>query len=316
MKCPACGAALKDGQQFCVKCGTPLDGEVVSAASAVGSSGEAMPSVAEVPTQDAWVGATPSKEYDSLSSNEYSTPETVSSSSVQKGSLAEEEYERAREVYREARKKAGKSIVPKVVAGALALVLAAGVGAFISYTLMNSQLEALNNQYLALQGQYDAALTDLEMSLGAVAESPFSKGYENWDDTWEGTLNDEDAESSVLCRAGETTPPILKVTGVTTEGVATGELTVTFHNHSTPSTAVSSCEGDVTLTEEIEFQLDDLSFTHDFDISSTGAGLGSSLSVRASWNSSSVSSPIITLEVTSTSGPLQSQVDLYTLKQT
>ena len=142
MRCWNCGQEIdRPGSAFCPNCGADLRSGVPQAPQPQGDSRPPMPEASVDATRryvtptpsDSWdTVSSPGAEYDSLGTD-FQTPETVVSDGVESSEQAKADYRRAKRELKDARKRAGKSNAPKVIAIILVILLAVAVGAFASY---------------------------------------------------------------------------------------------------------------------------------------------------------------------------------------
>lgn len=252
MNCPNCNAPLFGDARFCSACGTPIVAE---------SSDKGMPQ-------------TP---FSAIPANGHAT-----------GSRRDQlrsDLRKARAAYVAARRAAGKSYAPRVVACVVAAAVVAGaVGGSVWY-VMSQQIKGANARADELQAQVDDLRGQLNMpsvaqqapttTTGADAVADEASTELALDDasslvgTWIGTLS----ETSGLahCYGASDTPLEVTVKNVNpTTGQITLDVSVLFHGHSYVSSDAAATDGDRVVTfEDLTSMYSESGFTVRGDIEGT-----------------------------------------------
>lgn len=186
MKCPNCGSELRDGARFCAECGARLSvapPDATACESAAPDATRAMPAAGPSPAP------APARQEAPADPGE--------------------ELRRARQAYRDARRAAGKSNVPKVVGGiVLALALLAGGAGAAWYVLGgvpspdDGRAGELEQQVTDLQGQLDDARGQLEEAQEQLEEARAGQQAEPADEG-SGAPSDEAGTAAVPAGARE-----------------------------------------------------------------------------------------------------------------
>lgn len=264
MKCPNCGKELRDGARFCAECG------------------------ASIPPAPA------SPERDRLERDSTTTP-LPEAAPVDPG----ENLRRAKQAYKEARRAAGKSGVPKVV-GAIVVALAfAGAGAAGTWAVLDGpsapadgRVSELEEQVANLQEQLDEAHAQLDESqAGQPGDADASTGSSpegsSEDDlgtasvpkgasealvgTWTGEMTSTEPRWTYnkRCYGAKGHPISITITSLDSTGQLKLNVTLLYHGHEASQTNdAETTEGDrvetfenVTSTYSVE---DGYSFRLDF----------------------------------------------------
>lgn len=270
MNCPSCGAPLEDGARFCGICGSSIPEGVATASRAARTpQTPATPNTATMSAQDIWAAnGVPTKEYNSLASGGYATPETVSSAASQEGFIATDEFKRAKADYKSARKKAGKSATPKIIAIAVVVLVAIIVGAIGAYTILNPQVQSLQQQLDDAQSQLGESNSTSNSSSTTTTGNSSTSNYSVLVGTWTGQL-----QSSAVynCYGGQATPLTINVKSVDDVGNATVDLTLLFHGHEDPNNTSTTTTGDqAIIVEDVVLNFSSGSFSYDVDMTQYG----------------------------------------------
>ena len=171
MKCPVCGATVKEGGSFCPECGTKV----------------------EESAQDAYV-----------------TPETVFSASLsEKEQLAQDEeaYKTAEAEYKRARERLGKSYAPMVALIVVVWLLgcAASAGGMYFYLQAHPQNDATVERLATSKEEVESLKTRLK---AAKAKATSGKADETGSSSAAGAAGDVSAASSSGASTIDTTDPI------------------------------------------------------------------------------------------------------------
>lgn len=327
MKCWNCGQEIeRGGSSFCPNCGANLadapkakvegqektvaqaavTGDGSSAAPATGASNtDARPVMPEVPidqTQryvtplpsNAWSQpASPSSEYDSLGAD-YQTPQTVVSGGVDSPEQAKEDYKRAKRELKEARKRAGKSNAPKIIAAIVAFVLVAGGAAAAMYYFDHGNSFDPNGGQVQEQPADESSSQDTQSSSDSTdstdktdaSASSASKDSSSSDSgsatsrssnstresalvgTWTGELK-KTSSGSLDCYGSQKKPPVLTVKSVDSAGKITADLKVCYHAHDSEDNPVDSSPADVYYeVKDITMTDNNGSFSYKLDVQS------------------------------------------------
>lgn len=260
MNCPNCNAPLPDGVRFCSACGAPI----VS-----GPSSEDVAQTLPTATPAEAPGAAPSKKQ------------------------LDSELKRARAAYVEARRAAGKSYAPRVVACVLAAAVVAGAAGGGVWYVMDQQLKGANArsdelqaQVDDLQGQLDALsqaqsapatpaptdqtpASDPSSPADATSTAPTLDDAQSLVGTWTGEL--AETSGTAHCYGASETPLEVTIKRVnSTTGQMTMDVSVLYHGHKDPTSDTPSADGDRVVTfEDLTSTYSEAGFTVRGDIEGT-----------------------------------------------
>lgn len=272
MKCWNCGFEIeRGGSAFCPNCGADL--RKAPAPAGQGQNGAAQrPAMPQAPGAQAdqaqryvtplpsngWdTPASPGAEYDSLGSG-YQTPETVVPGGADSPERAEEDYRRAKRELKQARKRAGKSNAPKVVAIIVAIAVVGCASAAGAYYVANgnsfqprAEAESATSDGGASPQQESApAATEANANASNGSAATTSAEANETDalvGTWTGTLEAADAAGLMDCYGSQSKPPVLTVKSVDSSGKVTADLKVCYHAHESSDNAIDSSPNDTYL---------------------------------------------------------------------
>lgn len=323
MKCWNCGREIeRGGSSFCPNCGANLAGapgakaegqekaaaqasamdDASSAAPAAGTPNTdarpAMPEVLIDQTQryvtplpsNAWSQpASPASEYDSLGAD-YQTPQTVVSGGVDSPEQAKEDYKRAKKELKEARKRAGKSNAPKVIAAIVAVVLVAGGAAAAMYYFDHGNSFDPNGGQVQEQPADESSSRDSQSSSDSTdptdktdasasstpkdSSTSTTGGSSNATKenalvgTWTGDLK-KSSSGLMDCYGSQKMPPVLTVKSVDSAGKITADLKFCYHAHASSDNPVDSSPNDAYIeADDITMTNNNGFFTYEFDMHS------------------------------------------------
>ena len=250
MNCPNCGSTLVDGTRFCPTCGAPIVGDTY------------VPDTAQMVRRDA--------------------PER-SSVEVPAKEQAKENLRRARAAYVDARRAAGKSYAPRIIAGIVAAAVVAGAAGGGVWYVMNQRISEADARAIELQSQVDELQSQLEAASSAQqptsgstpeAGSPASSELELDDaqslvGTWTGSLSE--TSGADCCYGASETPLEVTIKNVdSTNGQMTIDVSVLFHGHGSLLGDAPSTDGDrVVAFEDLTSTYSEAGFTVRGDIEGT-----------------------------------------------
>lgn len=268
MHCPNCGAQLADNQRFCPKCGTAVASGVSGQTQATqampgapaGQSGQ--PGAEPLPANDVWSSnGMPTQAYDALSSGSYSTPDTGSAATNQGPAMSKDDFKRAKADYQMARRMAGKSHAPLIVAIVVAALLVAGASAAAVFFLVAQPAQNAQQELQAQIDELNAQLDDADQAAANAAASSQKAEDDNADDekatkstgskyrsavgTWKGTLlptNDSDP-----CYGAEESPLQIAIKSIDDNGKAVMTVKALYHHHDEPGNAIQSSPEDMVI---------------------------------------------------------------------
>ena len=295
MKCAHCGAELPEGSAFCTSCGSKVEPSAQVAAQA--PSSPQMPSDAyqtpeATPVPSAWQApastaqapdatAAQPPENAPLTETRVSPAVEDTATSREEGERRDdEEYRRAKEAYKEARKNAGKSYMPAIAAGVVVAILlsatsAGAAGYYVKQATepdaakvqeLTDQLNDANEQIESLKSQLADAKkaassasstsssatgsTSTESSASTGSDSSSSAGAassvdlsrpETFVGTWQGKLTATEWTSGTNCYGGDKNPAVIKITNVNSStGQVTLDASLTYHGHTNEGASGSS----------------------------------------------------------------------------
>ncbi|WP_455139560.1 zinc-ribbon domain-containing protein [Thermophilibacter sp.] len=236
MNCPNCGSSLKDDARFCPVCGAPIVG------------GPDAPDASRTMR-----AAVPERGADEPPTKEQ----------------AKESLRRARAAYADARRAAGKSYAPRVVAGVLAAAVVAGAaGGGVWYVMdqrvseANARADELQAQVDDLRGQLDALSAAQQAPVattgpdavaddasGEAAAEPTLDDAQSLVGTWTGALSE--TSGTAHCYGASETPLEVTIKSVnSTTGQMTLDVSVLFHGHGDLTTDAEKTDGDRVVTFE------------------------------------------------------------------
>lgn len=295
MKCAHCGAELPEGSAFCTSCGSKVEPRAQETAQAPISpqapdDGYQTPEATPVPA--AW--QTPSS---SSVAPDAAAPSTAQGAPLTETRVApavedtaasreegerrdDEEYRRAKQAYKEARKNAGKSYMPAIAAGVVVAILlsatsAGAAGYYVKQSTepdvakvqeltdqlndANEQIESLKSQLAdakkaassassAASSTSGSTSTGSSASTGSDATSTSGTASsvdlsrpETFVGTWQGKLTATEWTSGTNCYGGDKNPAVIKITNVNSStGQVTLDASLTYHGHTNEGASGSS----------------------------------------------------------------------------
>ena len=252
MRCPVCGADVPDGAKFCRACGSPVENVTT----------------VRPPVADTVPAPAPRPDFEEAPSD------------------PKEELRRAKAAYADARRAAGKSNAPKIVAACLGAALLVGAGAGATWFLMDEQARQAGDRMDELQSQLDdvserlqeetaradaaessagqgggqpVATTDPAEAPGAGAADNTGSGDEgeasldnaqSFVGTWTGELKEVGAAYG-NCFGASTHPLKITIKSINSNtGQMKADVEVLFHGHDTINDDADSVDGDHVVTFE------------------------------------------------------------------
>lgn len=308
MKCPNCGAELPGAASFCPQCGAHLQAPSAPATSRPYSSAASAPAQVTPPSVPGAVAgpttttaasgsadatrrmsadatrayASPSAAPGQPVSGGYAAPDQTMRAAVPTGPVPapesdpEEGYRRARETYKSARKAAGHSTAPKVVAVIVAALIIAGAGFTGANALLSNggqapaaaATEAATTEAPATTAAAStvaattshAAPTTSASVAGKAGATDYS-AYDSYVGLWSGdfTATKSYVHGTPRCYGAKGNPLKIDIKSIDDTGQMTMSVTVLYHGHKMDDVEsdVASMEGDAYLT------FDDVTATFD-----------------------------------------------------
>ena len=230
--------------------------------------------------------ASPSSEYDSLGAD-YQTPQTVVSGGVDSPEQAKEDYKRAKRELKEARKRAGKSNAPKIIAAIVAVVLVAGGAAAAMYYFDHGNSFDPNGGQVQEQPADESSSQGTQSSSDSTDKTDASASSASKDSststttssstatkenalvgTWTGELL-KTSNGLLDCYGSQEMPPVLTVKSVDSAGKITADLKVCFHAHKSEDNPINSSPSDVYYeAKDITMTNSNGSFSYKLDVHS------------------------------------------------
>lgn len=254
MRCPVCGSDVPGGAKFCRACGSPVE----DATTVRRPVADTVPAPAPAP-RPGYEEAAPDPQ---------------------------EELSRAKAAYADARRAAGKSNAPKIVAACLGAALLVGAGAGATWFLMDQQARQASDRMDELQSQLDdvnerlqeetaradaaestagqgdgqpAATPEPSEDPGAVTagdagsgagDEAFLGNAQSFVGTWTGELK-EVVEAYGNCFGASTHPLKITIKSINSStGQMKADVEVLFHGHDTIDDDADTVDGDRVVTFE------------------------------------------------------------------
>ena len=255
MRCPVCGADVPDGAKFCRACGSPVENVTT----------------VRPPVADTVPAPAPRPDFEEAPSD------------------PKEELRRAKAAYADARRAAGKSNAPKIVAACLGAALLVGAGAGATWFLMDeqarqagdrmdelqSQLDDVNERLQEETARADAAESSAEQDSGRPAVTPEAPGAgaasdagadsdagsgtddeaslgnsQSFVGTWTGELKEVSTPYG-NCFGASTHPLKITIKSINSStGQMKADVEVLFHGHDTIDDDADTVDGDRVVTFE------------------------------------------------------------------
>jgi hypothetical protein len=331
MKCWNCGQEIdRSDSAFCPNCGADLRSGASQTPQPQGDSRPPMPEASSDATRryvtptpsDSWdTVSSPGAEYDSLGTD-FQTPETVVSDGVESSEQAKADYKRAKRELKDARKRAGKSNAPKIIAIILVILLAVAGGAFASYRYFagdSSDSAASESEKddtkkdEAAETDEASAETDSESSDAAASAQGDGDDAQALVGTWTGKLEASDGDG--YCYGAQEMPLVITIESVDSANKITADIKVCFHAHEENENSVDSSPGDAYLElNDVTMTYSDGSFNYTVHPSEIDDSYDSDDSIELSFEYSNSGNANASLTGTARSSYLPSDTNFYSVQ--
>lgn len=262
MFCSQCGVELPEGKRFCVACGNPVSqargGTEESQATVSAEESERLAQLERKQAEALRADRERVLESYEVSRDPEMTPvaQVLGDGRIAYDVLpgdnedipekdAKVELKEAKAAYKNARKAAGKSAAPKVIAIIIAIIAVAGAGAGVMWWFSGQQASLMSSQ--SSSSAYPASPSTPKDASSSLSSKSAQGGIESYEGVWKGSLVEATKYAFVGCCYGaEKYPLVLNVKKVSNTGSVTADAEVLFHEHEDLNVSdAASTDGDV-----------------------------------------------------------------------